>query len=63
MKCALNDCKRNIPLSLQFNCKCGVMYCRTHLHNHNCQFDYKEEHREQLKKDHPRLIVNKLQKI
>lgn len=63
MKCAFKDCKKNIPLSFQFSCKCGLMYCRTHTFDHGCEFDYKQEQRKKLEKEHPKLVVDKINKI
>jgi len=42
-------------------CRCGDEYCPSHLHNHNCSFDY---HGEWLKTQYQKPIVApKIQKI
>lgn len=34
-------------------CRCGLFFCREHFHftKHNCQYDYKEEQKNELKKE------------
>ena len=60
-KCAC--CKKKLGLII-FTCKCGHIYCQTHLnpHNHNCQFDYVKEKKDQLIKENPKL-GSKFEKI
>jgi hypothetical protein len=37
---------------MEYKCKCGKIFCITHLHAeaHKCTFDYKQEGKELLKK-------------
>ena len=37
---------------MEYKCKCGKLFCITHLHaeEHNCTFNYKEEGQNILKK-------------
>ena len=63
MKCGYKECNHKIPLSLQYACKCGLIYCRYHNHFHSCTFDYKEEQRKKLEKEHPKVINDKINKI
>jgi len=30
-------------------CKCGFMFCGTHLHDHECSFDYKTKFKDEMK--------------
>lgn len=48
-RCSL--CRKKLGL-LEYKCKCGNIYCITHLHaeNHKCSFDYQAEAKQQLKK-------------
>ena len=56
-------CNKKLGLII-FTCKCGNIYCQTHLnpHNHNCQFDYIKEKKDQLIKQNPKL-GSKFEKI
>ena len=60
-KCAC--CKKKLGL-IFYTCKCGNIYCQIHLnpHNHNCQFDYVKEKKDQLIKQNPKL-GSKFEKI
>ena len=54
IKC--NQCSKKLGL-FQFTCKCGKIYCQTHLspHNHNCKYDYQKEKKELISKNNPKL--------
>ena len=63
MKCAYKDCNKNIPLSLQYECRCGLIYCRMHNHDHDCDYDYKSAFRKSLKNKLVKVEASKLDKI
>ena len=44
-------CRKKLGIS-EYKCKCGKLFCITHLHaeEHNCTYDYKTEGQAQLKK-------------
>ena len=63
MRCAFKDCNKSVPLSFQFSCKCGLMYCRGHFNDHGCEYDYKREQKDKLEKEHPKIVVDKINKI
>jgi hypothetical protein len=44
-------CKKKLGL-MEYKCKCGKLFCITHLHaeEHKCTYDYKHEGQELLKK-------------
>jgi hypothetical protein len=44
-------CKKKLGV-MEYKCKCGKLFCITHLHAeaHNCTYDYKQEGQELLKK-------------
>jgi hypothetical protein len=46
-------------------CKCGAHYCIAHRNpeSHNCEFDHKNFDREQLAKNNPRILAEKIKKI
>jgi hypothetical protein len=46
-------------------CKCGTNYCIEHRNpeSHNCEFDHKNYDREQLAKNNPRIVAEKIKKI
>ena len=58
-------CKKKLGV-LEYKCKCGNLYCITHLHAelHNCTYDYKEEGKTQIKKQiDVGKLVEKVMKI
>lgn len=38
------QCKKRLGI-LEYKCKCGKIFCITHLHymEHNCSYDYKKD--------------------
>ena len=63
MKCGFPGCKTKIKLAFQFNCRCGIMYCRKHFNDHSCSFDYKLEESKRLTKNLQKVVSNKVEKI
>lgn len=61
-KCA--KCRANVGV-IAFPCRCGGIYCGTHRYasEHSCTFDYKEHGAEEIRKNNPQVIGEKLQKI
>jgi hypothetical protein len=57
-------CSKNIHL-YGITCKCKNTYCYLCLDTikHNCTFNYKEEHANQLKKNNIKLKPNKFEKL
>lgn len=49
----------------EFECRCGGFFCATHRYanEHNCSFDYKEHGAEEIRKNNPQIIGEKVQKI
>ena len=56
-------CKKKSHLS--FKCKCGKEFCIRHRYpeEHSCSYDKVKEQLEQLKKDNPKIVPSKLDKI
>tara|TARA_Y100000590_G_C15708901_1_gene1009626 strand:+ start:2429 stop:2683 length:255 start_codon:yes stop_codon:yes gene_type:complete len=50
------ECKCKLKL-IVFTCKCGHIFCQKHLgaHSHNCTYDYKNEKKEKIEKENPKL--------
>ena len=48
-----------------FDCRCGGLYCWEHRYSdkHNCKFDYKELGQDQIRKNNPIVVGEKIQKI
>lgn len=60
MKCA--HCKKKLKLLEEANkCRCGGVYCSTHLFsgNHACKFDYQAFGKEQLEKQNIKVVSSK----
>lgn len=58
------SCKKKVGLT-GFECRCGGLYCSTHRYSdkHDCQFDYKKEGEDLIRKNNPVVVGAKLQKI
>lgn len=58
------SCRKKVGLT-GFECKCGYVFCGEHRYSdkHDCDFDYRENAREQLKKANPVIVAEKLEKI
>ncbi|CAD5207581.1 unnamed protein product [Bursaphelenchus okinawaensis] len=57
-------CKKRVGLT-GFPCRCGGLYCGEHRYDsaHDCQFDYKTLEREELRKNNPVVVSEKIQRI
>ena len=51
MPARCEQCKKKLVVC-EYKCKCGKLFCITHLYaeEHNCTYDYKTEGQIQLKK-------------
>ncbi|EPB68658.1 AN1-like Zinc finger [Ancylostoma ceylanicum] len=57
-------CKKRVGLT-GFTCRCGGLYCGDHRYDqaHNCSFDYKTMEREEIRKNNPVVVSDKIQRI
>ena len=48
-----------------FPCRCGGTFCSTHRYanEHDCTFDYREHGAEEIRKNNPQVIGEKVTKI
>jgi len=48
-----------------FPCRCDGIFCATHRYanEHNCTFDYREHGAEEIRKNNPQIVGEKIQKI
>jgi hypothetical protein len=62
-KCAV--CLKKLRISYYFKCHCGGIYCIKHRVScdHNCQFDYKKEYRNQMIKENRQFETKKVESI
>ncbi|RWS31698.1 AN1-type zinc finger protein 6-like protein [Leptotrombidium deliense] len=58
------QCKVKVGV-IGFPCRCGGLFCSTHRYanEHNCSFDYKEHGAEEIRKNNPQVVGEKIQKI
>ena len=58
-------CKKKLKLIEQATskCKCSLLFCKIHKNNHNCTFDYKLQHQENVEKMNPKVQFEKTIKI
>ncbi len=62
-KCMICDSKLR-SLTIHINtCRCSGIYCRRHLHEHNCPYDYHELYRNQVEKILVPVIAEKVVKL
>jgi len=57
-------CKKRVGLT-GFTCRCGGLYCGEHRYDsaHDCDFDYKTMEREEIRKNNPVIVSDKIQRI
>ncbi|OEL21502.1 Zinc finger A20 and AN1 domain-containing stress-associated protein 9 [Dichanthelium oligosanthes] len=57
-------CRKKVGLT-GFQCRCGGTFCSTHRYtdSHQCTFDYKKVAREQIAKQNPVVMAEKINKI
>jgi hypothetical protein len=57
-------CKKRVGLT-GFACRCGGLFCGEHRYStvHSCTFDYKSMEREELRKNNPVIVSEKIQRI
>lgn len=46
-----------------YTCKCNEIYCREHMLNHNCSYNYKKLHSEYIKINNPIIMSDKIIKL
>jgi len=59
-----NECKKRVGLT-GFQCRCGGLFCSEHRYDsaHNCTFDYKTMEREEIAKNNPKIISEKIKRL
>lgn len=60
-KCFNCECKiQNIYICIH-TCRCKNIYCKKHLHNHDCSYDYNQMSKNQLTAKLPVVDAKKLE--
>jgi len=61
-RCA--ECRKKVGLT-GFQCRCGGLYCAIHRYSdkHNCTFNYKEHGAQEIRRNNPVVVGEKIQKI
>lgn len=57
-------CRKKVGLT-GFECRCGGLYCGIHRYSdkHNCSFDYRQLGAQEIRRNNPVVIGEKIQKI
>lgn len=61
-RCAM--CRKKVGLT-GFECRCGGLYCAVHRYSdkHSCTFDYRELGAQEIRRNNPVVVGEKIQKI
>jgi hypothetical protein len=61
-RCAM--CRKKVGLT-GFECRCGGLFCGIHRYSdkHNCSFDYRELGAQEIRRNNPVVVGEKIQKI
>ncbi|XP_055847835.1 AN1-type zinc finger protein 6 isoform X2 [Episyrphus balteatus] len=61
-RCAV--CRKKVGLT-GFECRCGGLYCAVHRYSdkHDCTFDYREHGAQEIRRNNPVVVGEKIQKI
>ncbi|XP_071942083.1 AN1-type zinc finger protein 6-like [Antedon mediterranea] len=59
-----NTCRKKVGLT-GFQCRCGGLYCSIHRYSdkHECSFDYRMLGQEEIRKNNPVIVGEKIQKL
>jgi hypothetical protein len=59
-----NECKKRVGLT-GFQCRCGGLFCSEHRYDsaHSCTFDYKTMEREEIAKNNPKIVSEKIKRL
>ncbi|XP_041460192.1 AN1-type zinc finger protein 5-like [Lytechinus variegatus] len=59
-----HTCRKKVGLT-GFECRCGGLYCSIHRYSdkHNCSFDYRSHGQEEIRKNNPVVVGEKIQKL
>uniref|UniRef100_T1KVR1 AN1-type domain-containing protein n=1 Tax=Tetranychus urticae TaxID=32264 RepID=T1KVR1_TETUR len=63
-KTRCTQCKISVGV-IGFPCRCGGIFCSIHRYanEHSCSFNYKEHGAEEIRKNNPQVVGEKIQKI
>lgn len=52
-----HHCARRVPLTMQLQnrCRCGHLFCCSHMHNHKCSFNHQELEKQRLARENPKI--------
>jgi hypothetical protein len=62
-KCSVCKKKINVLMKEIHTCRCQGVYCRIHLHDHNCTFNYHEMFCKNVEKNLPVVKKDRVEKI
>ncbi|PIK43623.1 hypothetical protein BSL78_19534 [Apostichopus japonicus] len=59
-----HTCRKKVGLT-GFECRCGGLYCSIHRYSdkHECSFDYRTHGKEEIRKNNPVVVGEKIQKL
>lgn len=65
MICEKSSCKRKIKMvdTIRYKCKCKRTFCRKHYLKHNCNYDYHQQHVDDLERQLQKAVPAKVSKI
>ncbi len=66
LKCFVENCNKKISLLRnQLKCKCDKIFCKNHYFytEHNCKFDFYNEHQIKIEKENKKIFKEKVSKI
>jgi hypothetical protein len=55
-------CKKKLGLFTNI-CRCGMIICDAHKHNHECSYDYFDQQQKKLTQDNPVVRSDKFQRM
>lgn len=63
-RCSMDGCDTKVGV-LGFPCRCGGNFCAKHRYanEHNCLFDYRGHGQGEIRKNNPRVVGRKIQKL
>lgn len=61
----LDNLRFDLSLLTGFECRCGGLFCSVHRYSdkHDCKFDYREMGAQEIRRNNPVVVGEKVQKI
>jgi len=61
--CKTCECRLPLTAATTSSCACGELFCASHMHAHECPFDFRAREQQKLAKSNPKVENSKLDRL